>query len=693
MSKTDMPVATMDAGAAGQSMPSSQMSASQGLPQAIPTSTGTETAHGEMPVGVMDSGPTTAGGGQDVRVLVELRAAASTTRAMADVAGALPGLAFDSTFDPVPMKASPTASGTRSPGSEADAPTEATIIVRGFVDPAQIEALKADPNVVAVWSDGRIEPFGAVLDVEPASVPDADTDTERPLPPPTQLLEGMAVCPIGTCDCAPGTPKGTIGDVAAYLGVNAIWAAGKRGDGIVVGVVDGGIRGNGRPIKAAEAGRPTLGRVIGGFPAADWGTTAAAWSDHGMMCGTDVLGMAPNAQLYDLRISGAASNDATLSVALSAFQWAIDRHQADGTPHVLSNSWGMFQKSWAPDYTTNPNHPFTRKVIEAIDEGILVLFAAGNCGGTCPDGRCGPDSGPGKSIWGANGHPRVMTVGAVNKNEQFVGYSSQGPAALDPNKPDFCSVTHFTGFFTSDSGTSAATPIAAGVVALLKQTRPSLSQDQVKAVLKSTAKDIGPGGFDQHAGSGIIRAGAAFAAVNVPATWKGWESLGGFCTDGVGVSSWAPGRLDTFVVGNDRHLYHKWFNGSWSGWEDLGGNLYSNPTAVSWGPNRIDVFAIGGDHAMWHRWWDGAAWKGWESLGGFCTDGVGVSSWAPGRLDTFVVGNDRHLYHKWFSGSWSGWEDLGGNLYSNPAAVSWISNRIDVFAIGGDHAMWHRWYD
>jgi len=88
------------------------------------------------------------------------------------------------------------------------------------------------------------------------------------------------------------------------------------------------------------------------------------------------------------------------------------------------------------------------------------------------------------------------------------------------------------------------------------------------------------------------------------AAWKGWESLGGFCTDGVGVSSLAPGRLDCFVAGNDRHLYHKWFSGSWSGWEDLGGNIYSNPAAVSWISNRIDVFAIGGDHAMWHRWYD-----------------------------------------------------------------------------------------
>lgn len=170
---------------------------------------------------------------------------------------------------------------------------------------------------------------------------------------------------------------------------------------------------------------------------------------------------------------------------------------------MLTNSWGIFNASTAADYVSNPNHPFTRKVVEAIDEGIIVLFAAGNCGDTCPDGRC-TTSGPGQSIWGANGHPRVMTVGAVNKNEQFVGYSSQGPAALDPHKPDFCSITHFTGYFNSDSGTSAATPIAAGVCALLKQAKPSATHNSIKAALIATAKNIGAPGWDQHSGAGII---------------------------------------------------------------------------------------------------------------------------------------------------------------------------------------------
>jgi serine protease AprX len=99
-----------------------------------------------------------------------------------------------------------------------------------------------------------------------------------------------------------------------------------------------------------------------------------------------------------------------------------------------------------------------------------------------PDGRCDRDTAPARGIWGANGRPRVITVGAVNKNEQFVGY------------------------FTSDSRTPAATPIAAGLVALLKQAKPAATQGQVKHALRSTTKDIGPAGFDQHSGAGIIRA-------------------------------------------------------------------------------------------------------------------------------------------------------------------------------------------
>ncbi|HYB43031.1 MAG TPA: S8 family serine peptidase, partial [Candidatus Methylomirabilis sp.] len=201
-----------------------------------------------------------------------------------------------------------------------------------------------------------------------------------------------------------------------------------------------------------------------------------------------------------------------------------ESHRLDGTPHILSNSWGLYASSTDPSYAFDPDSPFARAVEQALGEGILVLFSAGNCGGKCPFSNCGgTDTGPGKSILGPNGHPGVMTVGAADLDDEWCGYTSQGPAALPPfaAKPDFCGYTRFDGYFPSadptvrdfDGGTSAATAVAAGVVALLVQKRPFLTQDEAKAALMETAEDIWAPGFDANSGAGIIRARAAFRAI------------------------------------------------------------------------------------------------------------------------------------------------------------------------------------
>ena len=59
-------------------------------------------------------------------------------------------------------------------------------------------------------------------------------------------------------------------------------------------------------------------------------------------------------------------------------------------------------------------------------------------------------------------------------------------------------------------------------------------------------------------------------------------------TSAVASVSWAPNRIDYFVVGSDHAVYHKWWNGSsWNPslttFEDLGGYAISNVSAVSWG--------------------------------------------------------------------------------------------------------------
>jgi subtilisin family serine protease len=295
---------------------------------------------------------------------------------------------------------------------------------------------------------------------------------------------------------------GTIRDVAHHLGVDWIWDRGYRGQEIVVGVIDEGIRAEGR---AAGTGLK-IRNVIGGR-LLNWGQAKAG--SHGNMCATDVLGMAPEARLYDLCYEDLERSAASNVVA--CFNWALRQHERDGTPHILTNSYSLRQPRNGSSGAENPNRLMAQMLSEVLDRGILVTHSAGNCGEACADARrCGQDIGPGRSISGINGHPLTITVGAANLLDQYIGYSSQGPAALHPEKPDLCGISHFVGYNASDTGTSAACPVVAGVLALLKQANPRLSQTEAKQLLFETARDIGPPGWDPHTGKGVIQADSAF---------------------------------------------------------------------------------------------------------------------------------------------------------------------------------------
>lgn len=617
-----------------------------------------------MPNGQMNA---IAQDGEVVRVLVELQVSRAQGVMGATQGVNLAGFEFDNQYEPVPIGA------TAGTAQTLLANDEESYIIRGSIREEQIPELEAQSNVIKVYKDTQIAPFNPSGVLERVELQTTD----------------KGKCAPGDCDCAPTVAKGTLADVAKYFGVDQIWNAGFRGQGVVVGVVDGGITAEGRNVAPYETIR-RIPNVIGGH-LEDWGTKAAAWGEHGNMCATDVLGMAPDAKLYDLRLAG---GDA-ISNALAAFQWAINQHKIDGTPHVLTNSWGIYRKSWDEFYATNPDHPFTRKVVEAIEEGILVLFAAGNCGGTCPADRCGPDAGPGKSIWGANGHPLVMTIGGVNLKEEFVGYSSQGPAALDPNKPDFCAITHFRGYFGSDNGTSAACPVAAGVVALLKQAKPTITQNEAKDLLKQTAKNLTEPGFDTNTGAGLIRPKAAFDLLTPELPrWSPWERISGNAFSAPAVVSTGEKNLSVFVIGGDSGVYQSNWNGSdWSPeWMSLDGFSLSAPAAIAI-EKKIELFILGQKRQVQRRTWDGSTWGEWENLSGFGKQGVGVCAQGNQR-HIFIIGADNALYQMTWDGSaWSEWKNLGGFCLSTPATVAWGESRIDVVVRGGDHAIYHKFWN
>jgi subtilase family serine protease len=199
-------------------------------------------------------------------------------------------------------------------------------------------------------------------------------------------------------------------------------------------------------------------------------------------------------------------------------------------PDVITNSWGY---SVDLPGTDMPNwlKPLHLAVLDAVSKGITVCFSAGN----------GHYGFPGSM-------PEVISVGGtvVNNNLKYSAtkYASGFDSTWFPGRrtPDVCGLCGIPpiadyiilpvqagaaiekangwGVF---SGTSAASPMVAGVCALLKQADPSLTPDDIKNLLKYTARDITTGtnahgktavaGSDGATGFGLVNAERAIEAV------------------------------------------------------------------------------------------------------------------------------------------------------------------------------------
>lgn len=396
------------------------------------------------------------------------------------IAGA--GVQIEEAAVPVPMLIGPDGSvptlleslGARPSLTTRGDMTSETVVVPAEVTDAALERLRGRPDV-EVWENSELTLY------QPAAV----------------------------VDCSPFKPAVTIAVVQQKLGVSRIWKDGHRGEQIIVAIVDEGVSGTHYP-------------VVGGFslPGAQTPGSAPVTS-HGSMCAADVLVAAPSAKLYDYPFLGVPNSGG----ALQMFQAILNQRTRDGTPHVANNSYGFVgipDPAQFPNHEVhNINHPLHRKVREVIAAGVVCFFAAGNCGQNCPSSRCQVSGiGPGKSIHASNSLEEVVTIAAVNSDHDRIGYSSQGPGRFFSQKPDVASYSHFFGNFGPgrpaggtgfDNGTSAATPVAAGVAALLLSAMPAINPARMKqAMIASAIAPVGAAVWNADFGHGIVNAEAAY---------------------------------------------------------------------------------------------------------------------------------------------------------------------------------------
>jgi serine protease AprX len=218
-------------------------------------------------------------------------------------------------------------------------------------------------------------------------------------------------------------------------------------------------------------------------------------------------GVAPGAALVGARVLD-ANGEGSTSNAISALQWLRDNRAAYGID-VVNLSVGSIGCS-------NGSDSSSAAVNATQAAGLVVVVSAGNEGPQA----C--------SIGSPAAAANAITVGAMadlgELGFSLASFSSRGPTADGRVKPDLVgpgvNITSAragsgTGYVTYD-GTSMAAPFVAGVALLMRDANPSLTANDVKARLLSTALDWGASGTDPEYGAGRLDAYDAIRAAGAP---------------------------------------------------------------------------------------------------------------------------------------------------------------------------------
>lgn len=308
-------------------------------------------------------------------------------------------------------------------------------------------------------------------------------------------------------------------DVATPV-VNApkVWQGGARGEGVGIAILDTGI------YPHPDLVTPNS-RIVAFKDFIDFRLRPYDDNGHGTHCAGDAAGNgtkskgsysgpAPKAKLIGVKVLG-KKGSGNMSSILAGIQWCIINKDKYGI-RVLSMSIGSkATASYKSDL-------LCRAVQKAWKAGIVVCVAAGN-------------EGPGTGTISSPGiEPQVITVGALDDKNSvsrarntLAGFSSRGPTIDGLTKPDVVApgvniislrvpgsfldrgtkLSKVGQWYISMSGTSMATPVCAGVAALLLCSHPGLTPNQVKNLLMGSCRTIS--GDPNAQGAGLVDAWAA----------------------------------------------------------------------------------------------------------------------------------------------------------------------------------------
>jgi subtilisin family serine protease len=280
-----------------------------------------------------------------------------------------------------------------------------------------------------------------------------------------------------------------------------------KGEGVLVGIIDSGI----------DYLHPALGggigpafKVVGGYDFVNGDPDPMDDNGHGthvagIVAADGVLfqGVAPKARILAYKVLNASGQGSDWDV-IAALERSVDPNQ-DGDPSDMPDILNM---SLGSDFG-DPDDPVSTAVDNAVRLGMTICVAAGNAGGYTPvQGKEQNYYFTGMETVASPGTARLaITVGAVDSLDRLAQYSSKGPSAgIFAIKPDVVAPGDGIwslapgGGMIQHSGTSMASPVVAGVAALLKSKDRSMSPAAVRSAIMNSSVDLGLSVFKQGAG-------------------------------------------------------------------------------------------------------------------------------------------------------------------------------------------------
>lgn len=257
-----------------------------------------------------------------------------------------------------------------------------------------------------------------------------------------------------------------------------VWVNTIGNSNIIIGVIDSGL----------DTTHPDLaGQYITGWNVITNTTDTVDTFGHGTKVAGTIIAIGNNS----IGIAGTSWNCKVMPIKVDSIEGGktTSYYLSNGIIYAATHGCKVLNISYCYDSYISTVHS---AINTALSNGCSIVSSSGNDGSTSPNYPAA--------------HDGVISVGASNQDDCRAWFSSCGSTMHIVAPGEEIYTTELGGGYGNHSGTSFSSPIVAGIVALMLDTNPNLTNNSIVDIINLSAIDINTLGFDDLTGYGRLDA-------------------------------------------------------------------------------------------------------------------------------------------------------------------------------------------